>query len=64
MPGHAFRIRGATELLLQGVPPDVITTQGRWESQAFFIIGVKSVAFSLCSSLLLLIPPISFPLIQ
>ncbi|KAI6007081.1 hypothetical protein EDD15DRAFT_2383948 [Pisolithus albus] len=35
MPGHAFRIGGATELLLQGVPPDVVATQGRWKSQAF-----------------------------
>ena len=35
MPGHAFHIGGATELLLQGVPPDVVATQGRWKSQAF-----------------------------
>ncbi|GBE80134.1 hypothetical protein SCP_0213370 [Sparassis crispa] len=35
MPGHAFRIGGATELLLQGVNPDVVATQGRWKSQAF-----------------------------
>lgn len=35
MPRHAFRIGGATELLLQGVPPDVVATQGRWKSQAF-----------------------------
>lgn len=35
MPGHAFRIGGATELLLQGVPPDVVSTQGRWKPQAF-----------------------------
>lgn len=35
MPGHAFRIGGATELLLQGVNPDIIATQGRWKSQAF-----------------------------
>jgi len=35
MPGHAFCIGGATELLLQGVPPDVVATQGRWKSQAF-----------------------------
>lgn len=35
MPGHAFRIGGAMELLLQGVPPDVVATQGRWKSQAF-----------------------------
>ena len=36
MPGHAFCIGGTTELLLQGVPPDVVTTQGRWKSQTFF----------------------------
>ncbi|KIO08906.1 hypothetical protein M404DRAFT_133542 [Pisolithus tinctorius Marx 270] len=35
MPRHAFCIGGATELLLQGVLPDVVTTQGRWKSQAF-----------------------------
>jgi hypothetical protein len=35
MPGHAFRIGGATELLLQGINPDIVATQGRWKSQAF-----------------------------
>ncbi|KIK78242.1 hypothetical protein PAXRUDRAFT_16977 [Paxillus rubicundulus Ve08.2h10] len=35
MPGHAFRISGATELLLQGVSPDVVAQQGHWKSQAF-----------------------------
>jgi hypothetical protein len=35
LPGHAFCIRGATELLLQGVHPDVVSTQGRWSSDAF-----------------------------
>ncbi|KIO02637.1 hypothetical protein M404DRAFT_147590 [Pisolithus tinctorius Marx 270] len=35
MLGHAFRIGGVSELLLQGVPPDVVTTQGQWKSQAF-----------------------------
>ncbi|KIK95450.1 hypothetical protein PAXRUDRAFT_140624 [Paxillus rubicundulus Ve08.2h10] len=35
MPGHAFHISGATELLLQGVSPDVVAQQGRWKSQAF-----------------------------
>lgn len=35
MPGHAFRIRGTTELLLQGVNPDIIAVQGRWTSRAF-----------------------------
>ncbi|KAG1776704.1 DNA breaking-rejoining enzyme [Suillus placidus] len=35
LPGHAFCIGGATELLLEGVHPDVVTTQGRWKSCAF-----------------------------
>lgn len=35
MPGHAFRIGGATELLLQGVHPDVVASQGRWTSRSF-----------------------------
>jgi hypothetical protein len=35
MPGHAFRIGGATELLLQGINPDIVAIQGRWKSQAF-----------------------------
>ncbi|GLB38818.1 hypothetical protein LshimejAT787_0506830 [Lyophyllum shimeji] len=35
MPGHAFRIGGATELLLQGTDPNVVATQGRWQSRAF-----------------------------
>lgn len=35
MPGHAFRIGGATELLLEGVHPDIVATQGRWKSRAF-----------------------------
>ncbi|KIK81148.1 hypothetical protein PAXRUDRAFT_156809 [Paxillus rubicundulus Ve08.2h10] len=35
MPSHGFRIGGATELLLQGVTPDIVTQQGRWKSQAF-----------------------------
>ncbi|KAH7909540.1 hypothetical protein BJ138DRAFT_1010615, partial [Hygrophoropsis aurantiaca] len=33
--GPAFRIGGATELLLQGLNPDVVAQQGRWKSQAF-----------------------------
>ncbi|KIK77123.1 hypothetical protein PAXRUDRAFT_167744, partial [Paxillus rubicundulus Ve08.2h10] len=35
MLGHAFHIGGTTELLLQGVNPDIITVQGRWTSWAF-----------------------------
>jgi hypothetical protein len=35
MPGHAFRIGGATELLLQGINPDIVATQGQWKSYTF-----------------------------
>ncbi|KIK97538.1 hypothetical protein PAXRUDRAFT_214742 [Paxillus rubicundulus Ve08.2h10] len=35
MLGHAFYIRGTTELLLQGVNPDIIAVQGQWTSHAF-----------------------------
>ena len=35
MPGHGFRIGGATHLLLMGIPPDIVATQGRWKSRAF-----------------------------
>ncbi|KAF5322726.1 hypothetical protein D9619_000414 [Psilocybe cf. subviscida] len=35
LQGHAFRIGGATELLLRGTHPDVVQVQGRWKSQAF-----------------------------
>jgi hypothetical protein len=34
MPGHGFRIGGATNLLLMGVAPDLVATQGRWKSKA------------------------------
>ncbi|KIK93111.1 hypothetical protein PAXRUDRAFT_145753, partial [Paxillus rubicundulus Ve08.2h10] len=30
-----FHIGGTTELLLQGISPDIIATQGRWTSRAF-----------------------------
>lgn len=33
--GHSFRIGGATELLLRGVPPEMVKAQGRWSSDAF-----------------------------
>lgn len=33
--GHTFRIGGTTELLLAGVPPDVVKTLGRWTSDSF-----------------------------
>jgi len=35
MPGHAFCIGGATELLLEGVHLDIVATQGHWKSRAF-----------------------------
>ncbi|OAX33912.1 DNA breaking-rejoining enzyme [Rhizopogon vinicolor AM-OR11-026] len=35
LSGHCFRTGGATELLLRGVPPDVVAVQGRWRSKAF-----------------------------
>ena len=35
MPGHAFHIGGATKLLLQGIDPSVVVTQGYWLSRAF-----------------------------
>lgn len=35
LPGHAFRIGGATELLLGGIHPDIVATQGRWNSRSF-----------------------------
>ncbi|KAG2737982.1 hypothetical protein P692DRAFT_20883038 [Suillus brevipes Sb2] len=33
--GHSFHIGGTTEMLLSGVPPDVIKALGRWSSDAF-----------------------------
>lgn len=33
--GHSFRIGGVTELLMRGVPPEVVAKQGRWKSDAF-----------------------------
>ena len=33
--GHCFRIGGTTELLLSGVPPDVVKVMGRWSSDSF-----------------------------
>ncbi|KAG2041577.1 hypothetical protein BDR03DRAFT_856189 [Suillus americanus] len=35
LPGHTFQIGGAMELLLQGIHPDIMSTQGRWSSDAF-----------------------------
>ena len=35
--GHSFHIGGAIELLLAGVPPEVITATGGWTSLAFLL---------------------------
>ena len=33
--GHCFRIGGTTELLVRGVPPDIVKSLGRWTSDSF-----------------------------
>ncbi|KAF5373349.1 hypothetical protein D9615_007467 [Tricholomella constricta] len=33
--GHCFRISGTTQLLLAGVPPDIVKVMGRWTSDSF-----------------------------
>lgn len=33
--GHSFRIGGTTELLIAGIPPDVVKVMGRWSSDSF-----------------------------
>ncbi|KAG2338158.1 hypothetical protein BDR05DRAFT_978282 [Suillus weaverae] len=35
LTGHCFRISGASELLLRGIPLDVVAMQGRWKLCAF-----------------------------
>ncbi|RDX48815.1 hypothetical protein OH76DRAFT_1351914 [Lentinus brumalis] len=35
LSGHCFRIGGATELLLRGIHPDVVSALGSWKSRAF-----------------------------
>jgi len=35
--GHSFRIRGAVELLLAGVPPEIVAAMGGWTSPAFLL---------------------------
>lgn len=35
--GHSFRIGGAVELLLAGVPPDIVAATGGWTSLAFLL---------------------------
>ncbi|KAK0450440.1 uncharacterized protein EV420DRAFT_1274858, partial [Desarmillaria tabescens] len=38
---HSFRPEGATELLLAGVPPEMVVKLGRWKSLAFLIYWRK-----------------------
>lgn len=33
--GHCFRIGGTTELLIAGIPPEVVKATGRWSSDSF-----------------------------
>ncbi|KAG1731795.1 hypothetical protein EDD22DRAFT_788407, partial [Suillus occidentalis] len=33
--GHSFWIGGTTEMLLSGVPPDVVKALGHWSSDTF-----------------------------
>ncbi|KAJ7314890.1 hypothetical protein DFH08DRAFT_716116, partial [Mycena albidolilacea] len=35
--GHSFHIGRLTELLLAGVPPDIVATLGGWTSLAFLL---------------------------
>jgi hypothetical protein len=35
LTGHSFRIGGTTELLIAGVPPDIVKMMGRWSSDTF-----------------------------
>jgi hypothetical protein len=37
LKGHSVRIRGATQLLMQGVHPAVIKNLGQWTSEAFML---------------------------
>ncbi|KAJ3506692.1 hypothetical protein NMY22_g17166 [Coprinellus aureogranulatus] len=39
--GHSFRIGGAVELLLRGVPPEVVAATGGWTSLAFLLYWRK-----------------------
>jgi hypothetical protein len=39
--GHSFRIGGATELLLGGIPSHVVASIGRWKSMAFLLYWRK-----------------------
>jgi len=35
--GHSFRIGGTVELLLAGVPPEIVAATGGWSSLAFLL---------------------------
>jgi len=35
--GHSFRIGGAVELLLAGIPPEMVAATGGWTSLAFLL---------------------------
>ena len=35
--GHSFRIGGAVDLLLAGVPPEIVAATGGWTSLAFLL---------------------------
>jgi len=35
--GHSFRISGAIELLLAGIPPEIVAATGGWTSLAFLL---------------------------
>jgi hypothetical protein len=39
--GHSFRIGGSTELLLAGVPPNIIAALGGWTSLTFLLYWRK-----------------------
>jgi hypothetical protein len=39
--GHSFRIGGSTELLLAGIPPDIVAALGGWTSLAFLLYWRK-----------------------
>ncbi|KAG1849351.1 DNA breaking-rejoining enzyme [Suillus tomentosus] len=44
LTGHCFHIGSASELLLRGIPPDVVAMQGRWKSCAFLDYWRKIVS--------------------
>ncbi|KAG2358168.1 hypothetical protein BDR07DRAFT_1295775, partial [Suillus spraguei] len=61
MPGHAFRIGGATELLSEGVHPDIVATQDRWKSRAFLDYWHQIESVFLYLLLLLHLPIVPAP---